>query len=182
MGVQHVVEVLCGADTEKVRKFGHESLSTYGIGKEHDRAEWGAIGRELVRLGFLFQNADKFNIIELTDEGRAALKSRQKITLTKPVTAPEPAKHRAGEIACDEALFENLRQLRKQLADERGVPSYIIFSDVALRQMARFYPASDAGVFPHQRRGREETARVRDGFSPRDRGPSANQPAPDVRR
>ncbi len=143
VGVQHVVEVLCGADTEKVRKFSHEALSTYGIGKEHDRAEWAAVGRELVRLGFLFQNPDKFNVIELTDEGRVALKARQKITLTKPVTAPEPAKHRAGEIACDEVLFEDLRQLRKQLADERGVPSYIIFSDVALRQMARFYPASD---------------------------------------
>ncbi len=143
VGVQHVVEVLCGADTEKVRKFGHESLSTYGIGQELDRATWGAVGRELVRLGYLFQNPDKFNIIELTEEGRAALKSRQKITLTKPVTAPEPAKHRAGEIACDEALFENLRQLRKKLADERSVPSYIIFSDVALRQMARFYPANE---------------------------------------
>ncbi|MEI2726022.1 MAG: RecQ family ATP-dependent DNA helicase [Verrucomicrobiota bacterium] len=143
VGVQHVVEVLCGADTEKVRKFGHEALSTYGIGNEHDRAQWGAVGRELVRLGLLFQNPDQFNILELTDTGRAALKSRQKITLTKPVTAPESTKHRAGEIACDEALFENLRQLRKQLADERGVPSYIIFSDVALRQMARFYPVSD---------------------------------------
>jgi len=143
VGVQHVVEVLCGADTEKVRKFGHESLSTYGIGQEHDRAAWGAVGSELVRLGFLFQNPDKFNIVELTDEGRAALKSRHKITLTKPVTAPEPAKRRAGEIACDETLFEQLRALRKQLADERGVPSYIILSDVALRQMARFYPAND---------------------------------------
>jgi hypothetical protein len=144
VGMNHIVEVLTGADTEKVRKFGHQSLSTYGIGSEHGRAEWGAIGRELVRLGFLLQNTEKFNIIELTDEGRVALKSRQKITLTKPVAAPEPAKHRAGEIACDEALFEKLRQLRKQLADERGVPPYIVFSDVALRQMARFYPQSDA--------------------------------------
>ena len=146
VGIQHVIEVLCGADTEKVRKFGHESLSTYGIGAEHGRAEWGAIGRELCRLGFLFQNAERFNIVELTDAGMAALKSRQKITLTKPVTAPEPEKekHRVGEIACDEALFEKLRQLRKQLADERSVPSYIIFSDVSLRQMARFYPQDDA--------------------------------------
>ncbi len=144
MGVQHVVEVLCGAETEKVRKFGHQNLSTYNIGGEHTRAEWGAIGRELVRLGFLFQNAEKFNIVELTDAGRAALKSRRKITLTKPVAPTEPGKHRAGEIACDEALFEKLRTLRKQLADERAVPPYIIFSDVSLRQMARFYPANDA--------------------------------------
>ncbi len=144
MGIGHIVEVLCGAETEKVRKFGHHELSTYGIGSEHSRAEWGAVGRELVRLGFLFQNTEKFSTVELTDAGRTALKSRQKITLTKPVTAPEPAKHRAGEIACDEALFDVLRALRKQLADERAVPSYIIFSDVALRQMARFYPANDA--------------------------------------
>ena len=144
VGMGHIVEVLCGADTDKVRKFGHETLSTYGIGHEHTRADWGNIGRQLVRLGFLLQNAEKFNTIELTEAGRAALKSRQKITLTKPVVAPEPAKHLVGEIACDEALFEQLRQLRKQLADERGVPPYIVFSDVALRQMARFYPQSDA--------------------------------------
>lgn len=143
VGMNHIVEILTGADTEKVRKFGHQSLSTYNIGAEHSRAEWGAVGRELVRLGLLFQNNEKFNIIELTDEGRAALKARKKITLTRPVTAPEPEKHRAGEIACDEALFEQLRGLRKQLADERGVPPYIIFSDVSLRQMARFYPQSD---------------------------------------
>ncbi len=143
VGLQHVVEVLCGADTEKVRKFGHQSLSTYNIGDEHSRAEWGAIGRELVRLGLLFQNAEKFNIIELTERGRAALKSRQKVTLTRPVAPTEPAKHRIGEIACDEVLFGKLRGLRKQLADERGVPPYIVFSDVSLRQMARFYPATE---------------------------------------
>ena len=143
VGLQHVIEVLGGADTEKVRKFGHHLLSTYDIGGEHTRAEWATIGRELVRLGLLFQNAEKFNIVELTDQGRAALKSRQKVTLTRPVAPTEPAQHRIGEIACDEVLFGKLRELRKQLADERGVPPYIVFSDVSLRQMARFYPASD---------------------------------------
>jgi ATP-dependent DNA helicase RecQ len=143
VGIQHVVEVLCGADTEKVRKFGHHSLSTYGIGTEHGRSEWAAIGRELVRLGFLRQNANEFNTTELTNEGRAALKARQKVTLTRPVAAPAPEKHRVGEIACDEALFDRLRQLRKTLADERGVPPYIVFSDVSLRQMARSYPRTE---------------------------------------
>jgi len=145
VGMNHIVEVLTGADTDKVRKFDHQSLSTYNIGGEHTRAEWGAIGRELIRLGFLFQNTEKFSVVEITSAGLAALKSRQKITLTKPVAAPAPdkEKHRAGEIACDEALFEKLRALRKQLADERSVPSYIIFSDVSLRQMARIYPTSD---------------------------------------
>jgi len=144
VGIQHIVEVLSGADTEKTRKWGHTTLSTYGIGREHNRAEWAAIGRELVRLGYLHQNADKFNIVELTETGRAVLKSRQKIPLTRPVTAPEPEKHRFGDITCDEALFERLRQLRKKLADELGMPPYIVFSDVALRQMGRFYPQTEA--------------------------------------
>src|SRR5579871_1613708 len=144
VGIQHVVEVLCGAETERIRKWEHHTLSTYKIGGEHSRAEWSAIGRELVRLGLLRQNAEKFNVAELTDVGRAALKARQKITLTRPVTAPEATvKHRAGEISCDEALFERLRQLRKKLADERSVPPYIIFSDVSLRQMARHYPQDE---------------------------------------
>jgi ATP-dependent DNA helicase RecQ len=143
VGIQHVTEVLRGADTEKIRKFGHEKLSTYKIGGEHSRADWSAIGRELVRLGFLNQNAEKFNVVELTNNGRAALKSRQKIVLTKAVASGPGANRRVGEIACDEGLFEKLRWLRKRLADERGVPPYVIFADTTLRQMARLYPANE---------------------------------------
>jgi len=143
VGLNHVVEVLTGADTEKIRKWNHTQLTTFNIGKEHSRPEWAAIGRELVRLGFLRQTTEKFSVLELTNEGGAVLKERKKITLTKPVTAPEASAHRAGEIACDEGLFEKLRLLRKTLADERDVPAYIIFSDVALRQMARNYPTNE---------------------------------------
>ena len=143
VGLNHVVEVLTGADTEKIRKWDHSKLSTFGIGKEHSRPEWAAIGRELVRLGFLRQTTEKFSVLEITNEGRAALKERKKITLTKPVTAPETKVHHVGEITCDEVLFERLRTLRKNLADERDVPAYIVFSDVALRQMARNYPESE---------------------------------------
>jgi ATP-dependent DNA helicase RecQ len=143
VGLNHVVEVLTGADTEKIRKWSHEQLSTYGIGKEHSRPEWAAIGRELVRLGFLRQTAEKFSVLEITNDGLAALKQRKKITLTQPAVAPERQEHRVGEISCDEVLFDRLRTLRKKLADERDVPAYIIFSDVSLRQMARSYPASE---------------------------------------
>jgi ATP-dependent DNA helicase RecQ len=143
VGLNHVVEVLTGADTEKIRKFGHEQLSTYGIGQEHGRPEWGAIGRELVRLGYVKQDAARFNVLELTPEGRAVLRERRPVQLTKPMKTPESKSPRAGEITCDEALFERLRALRKRLADERGVPPYIVFSDVALRQMARSYPGND---------------------------------------
>lgn len=143
VGINHVVEVLTGADTEKIRKWGHHQLSTYNIGNEHSRAEWAAIGRELVRLGLLRQNPERFNVLELTAEGREALRSRRHIMLTRTV-APAAKKRNIGEIACDELLFETLRILRKQLADELGVPPYIVFSDVSLRQMARYYPQDEA--------------------------------------
>jgi ATP-dependent DNA helicase RecQ len=142
VGLNHVVEVLTGADTERIRKWGHPELSTYGIGKEHSRPQWSILGRELVRLGYLKQNPEKFNVLELTPEGRTVLRQRKPIQLTRPMEAPAAKAPRPGEIACDEVLFERLRALRKRLADERSVPPYIIFSDVSLRQMARQYPAS----------------------------------------
>jgi ATP-dependent DNA helicase RecQ len=144
VGLNHVIEVLAGADTDKVRKFGHHQVSTYGIGKEVSRAEWSVIGRELVRLGYVKQDAQKFNVLELTAEGRAVLSQRKSIRLTRPMKVPEKRAHAVGEISCDEGLFERLRTVRKRLADERGVPSYIIFSDVSLRQMARLYPSTQA--------------------------------------
>jgi ATP-dependent DNA helicase RecQ len=143
-GFNQIAEVLTGAETENVRKWRHEKLSTYGIGSEFTRAEWKTIGRELVRLGLIRQAADKFNVVALTPEGLSLLKERKPVRLTRPVTAPKVKSRKAGEVACDEALFEQLRQLRKRLADERAVPPYIVFSDVALRQMAREYPSTEA--------------------------------------
>jgi ATP-dependent DNA helicase RecQ len=143
-GLNQIVDVLMGADTENVRRWRHDELSTYGVGKEMRRAEWQAIGRELVRLGHLRQTSERFTTLELTNEGRAALRQRKRITLTKPAAVPEQVKHRAGEIPCDEALFERLRMLRRRIADARDVPAYIIFSDVALREMANKYPTTEA--------------------------------------
>jgi len=157
-GVSQIADVLVGAETEKVLKWNHQTVSTHGIGKERSRAEWIMIGRELVRLGYLDQLTEKFNVLQVTDEGRRALKDRQPIRLAKPITRPKPEKsrpnkhrteigrarnYRAGEIDCDEVLFDRLRRLRKKLADERGVPPYIVFSDVSLRQMARYYPTNE---------------------------------------
>jgi ATP-dependent DNA helicase RecQ len=140
MGFNHVVTVLTGGDTEAVRKWGHEKLSTFGIGTEHKKPEWQAIGRELIRLGYLRQTTDKFSVVELTEQGRAALRERRKITLTKPAAPAEQRLSKVGDIRCDEVLFDKLRDLRKRVADERNVPAYIVFSDVSLRQMARYYP------------------------------------------
>src|SRR5436853_5441868 len=143
-GLNHVVDVLVGAETEAIKQRGHDELSTYGIGEDVKRTAWLAIGRELLRLGLIAAAPGKFVTLQLTDAGREALRNRKSITLTKPfdVETRKRPKRRAGEIECDEALFEKLRVLRRQLADERDVPAYVIFSDVSLREMARRYPTT----------------------------------------
>jgi ATP-dependent DNA helicase RecQ len=142
-GLNHVADVLRGADTEAIRQRGHNELSTYGIGAELKRTEWQAIGRELLRLGLIECAPGKFATVSLTPAGLETLRKRTTIVLTKQIDIVEKAERtRAGAIDCDESLFERLRHLRRKLADERNVPAYVIFSDVSLRQMARSYPTN----------------------------------------
>jgi ATP-dependent DNA helicase RecQ len=146
-GLNHIIEVLTGGATETVRKWRHEEVSAYGIGQEMKRGEWQAIGRELIRLGLLRQTAEKFATVELTEDGLDALRTRRPITLTKPpAIAEKRARTRKGEIACDEMLFAWLRKLRKEIADSRNVPAYVIFGDVTLREMARDYPTTERAL------------------------------------
>jgi len=149
VGLNHIVDILCGADTEKIRRWGHEKLSTYNIGNEFGRDEWKVIARELVRLELAHQTPGQMSVIELTDAGLEWLRNRDRPSLeltrpapTKSEKGPRPRKARAGELACDQTLFDQLRTLRRELASERGVPPYIIFGDVALRHMAREYPST----------------------------------------
>src|SRR5436190_3875951 len=146
-GLNHVVDVLAGAETEGIRQRDHNELSTYGIGRDVKRTAWLAIGRELLRLGLIAAAPGKFATLQLTQAGRAALRERKPITLTKPFdvdATKRSKKHRAGDLECDEALFAQLRVLRRRIADERDVPAYVIFSDVSLREMARVYPTTSA--------------------------------------
>ena len=148
VGINHVGEVLTGADTDKIRRWEHDRLSTYGIGKEFSRPAWAGVARELLRLGLLAQSEGEFPTLQLSAEGMAFLKERRTITLTKPMDLPKVRKvvRREGDIECDEILFNRLRDLRKKLADERKVPAYVIFGDATLRQMAREYPQSDEAM------------------------------------
>src|SRR6059058_3277434 len=146
-GLNHVVDVLAGAETEAIKQRGHNELSTYGIGGDVKRSAWLAIGRELLRLGLVVAAPGKFATLQLTEAGRTALRERKPIALTKPFdveATKRSKKHRAGDLECDEALFAQLRALRRQIADERNVPAYVIFSDVSLREMARAYPKTKA--------------------------------------
>ncbi|MDB6095363.1 MAG: ATP-dependent helicase RecQ [Verrucomicrobia bacterium] len=144
VGMNHITEVLTGADTDKVRRWGHDRLTTYGIGAEFSRPQWAAVGRELMRLGYLAVAEGEFATLELTPEGMAVLRARTPITLTKPMDLPKAKRvaRREGDIECDEILFDRLRTLRKRLADARKVPAYIVFGDTTLRAMARYYPST----------------------------------------
>jgi ATP-dependent DNA helicase RecQ len=165
VGLNHVVEVLVGAKTEKIERWGHDRLSTYGIGGDLPRHVWQSVGRELQRLGYVCPGAGEYPTLELTAEGMDLLKSRRSVTLTKAPDAPAPRARRAspirrdGDEECDEILLAELKKLRKRVADERGVPAYVIFGDKTLRQMARRYPARESemhGIFGMGEKKREE--------------------------
>ncbi|MDI1313459.1 ATP-dependent DNA helicase RecQ, partial [Prosthecobacter sp.] len=147
-GLNHVVEVLTGANTEKIRKWYHDQLSTYGIGKDMPREEWAVLGRQLIRLGHIDATADSFQTLALSKKGLATLMNRTPVILARAPVAVKAGTStgkvaKAGSIACDEGLFEELRVLRKKLADERGVPPYVVFGDTSLRHMCREYPRTE---------------------------------------
>jgi ATP-dependent DNA helicase RecQ len=151
-GLGHHADVLTGTKTERVEKWQHDRLSTFGVGGEHSKQDWQFIGRELLRLGLLKLGTGEFPTVEVTAEGVRVLKARERILLTK---IPErsrrreeakPRMRRAGEIACDEPLFDALRSLRREIADGLGVPAYIVFGDVTLREMAREYPTDERAL------------------------------------
>jgi len=155
-GLNHHIDVLLGLGSEKTQRWQHEQLSTFGIGAEHSRAEWAAIGRELIRLGLLAQSSEKFATVDLTEAGREALRSRRAIELTQAPVAiakagraprsrgrdgPRRSELRESVTTSEDGdLFTRLRDLRRTLADERNVPAYIIFSDATLVQMAATRP------------------------------------------
>lgn len=144
VGLTHLIAVLTGAKTEKIRRWGHDQLTLYGKGKTHSRPEWAAISRELIRHGYLQQTTEPFTVLEITEQGLCFLQDPHPLMLTKPMSPPERNRQTAdGDLAYDETLFNRLRYLRKALADKRDVPAYVVFSDVALRQMARDYPVNE---------------------------------------
>jgi ATP-dependent DNA helicase RecQ len=149
VGIAHVIDVLVGARTEKIERWFHDRLSTYGIGKDRDRTVWRHLADELLRLGLIAQDAARHNVVGLTEAGRRALVQRTPILVREPVPQIAGRKGRAPARAADDAeydqdLFARLRTLRREIAAERDVPPYIVFSDAVLRAMAREVPRSAA--------------------------------------
>ena len=140
----HIIDVLRGKPTEKVAKFGHERLSTFGIGTELSEAEWRLLLRHLVAQHVVEVDHATFNVLRLTDASRAVLRGERTIELRQQIAPPRrrSAKQRATTGVTDDPLFEKLRVWRAQVAREHGVPAFVVFHDGTLRAIAQVQPKS----------------------------------------
>ena len=146
-GAEHIVDVLLGAQTERVRRWGHDKLTTYSLMKGTDRKSVTNMIYQLLDEGLLERTGDDRPVLKLNDASWAVLRSQRTVQLLQPKT--KVRKSRFEEESwnnVDGDLFESLRSLRRELAAERGVPAYLLFSDATLRDMARAKPRSAAAL------------------------------------
>ncbi|WP_261903324.1 ATP-dependent DNA helicase RecQ [Vibrio fortis] len=144
-GMGYVVEVMRGMQNIRVRDNGHDKLSTYGIGRDHSHDYWISIFRQLIHKGLLFQNITRNSTLQLTEEARPLLRGEMTLELAVPRldTAARSAKSdKLSSKNYDKKLFAKLRKLRKSIADEDGLPPYVVFSDATLIDMAEILPTS----------------------------------------
>ncbi len=147
-GAAHVIDVLRGADTQKVRQFGHETLSTYGIGTELDAKQWRSVFRQLVASGLLEVDIEGHGALRLTGASAGVLRGERSLALrTEPPAAARRRERttRMGkptiELPADAAArFESLRTWRAETARTQNVPAYVIFHDATLREIALARP------------------------------------------
>jgi ATP-dependent DNA helicase RecQ len=153
-GAQHVIDVLRGERTEKVQQRGHDSLSTFGIGADVDVAQWRAVLRQLVTLRLLAVDHENFNVLRLTEASREVLTGARRLTLRLDLPRPVAERRRRKDrskppsavSASDETVFQALREWRREIAHEHGVPAYTVLHDATLREIVARQPASTAAL------------------------------------
>ncbi len=146
-GAEHVVDVLLGAKTERVRRWRHEQLTTYGLMQGANRKTLSNMVYQLLDGGLLDRTADERPVLRLNEASWAVLRGHRAVRLLQPKT--KVGKSRFDEKSwegVDRGLFERLRMLRREIAVERSVPAYVLFSDATLRDMARVRPGSPAAL------------------------------------
>ncbi|MGE8211949.1 DNA helicase RecQ [Stenotrophomonas sp.] len=146
-GVGHLIDILRGSDSERMRQLGHDQLSTYGIGKDLDARNWRGVFRQLVAASLLEVDPEAHGGLKLTDASRDVLKGRRQMMMRRESPASRE-RERGGPRtglpvqAEDLALFNALRGLRAELAREQNVPAFVIFHDSTLRNIAEQRPTS----------------------------------------
>lgn len=142
-GANHVVDVLLGKNTKKIKELGHEDLPVFGVEKKYEKEEIRHFITALLSLGFLVKNDGQYPTLRVSDLGKESLKYRQKIFLAKPKNVKESVvKKQTVDLDFDQTLFNKLKVFRKELADQKNVPPFVIFSDVSLREMSHYLPLS----------------------------------------
>jgi ATP-dependent DNA helicase RecQ len=147
-GITHVAGVLRGEDTENIRRRGHEKLSTYGLLREYRKPDVRDWIYQLIGQGVLQQVGDEYPLLKLNAASWEVMRGERTVRLMQPVRRKKgeaPEKSRADTASwegVDADLFEALRELRKQVAEERRVPPYVIFNDATLRELARVRPTT----------------------------------------
>jgi ATP-dependent DNA helicase RecQ len=150
-GMRYIIDILRGANTQKIRDLGHQQLTTYGIGKDLSVDEWRYLGQALLQQGLMNETSDGYPVLRLNRRSVEILKRMRSVEVPampgrrQKTVEVEPAASPLSELdPVSEGLFHHLRGLRKQLADEMGVPPYVVFPDTSLRAMARQRPQSAA--------------------------------------
>ncbi|MBB2972754.1 DNA helicase RecQ [Mesorhizobium sp. RMAD-H1] len=148
-GQAHIVDVLLGVENERISRFGHDQLSTYGIGREHDNRTWRAIIRQLIAHRLVDVDFAGHGGLSISQTGRRFLREKQTLMLRVPPKS-KPTRDRASRSQAatqslperDQALFQALREKRLQIARTQNVPPYVIFHDRTLMELAAARPAS----------------------------------------
>jgi ATP-dependent DNA helicase RecQ len=168
-GAVHLVDILLGHHNEKIRAHGHDRLSTYGIGKELDATQWRSVFRQLLVRGLLAVDWEARGALLLTEAARPVLRGEQPVLLRRDDTSGEkPGKARRSAPAIMDSeetrVFEALRALRRRLAEEQGVPPYVIFHDGVLTQMAQQRPQTEQALSAISGVGERKLARYGEAF------------------
>jgi ATP-dependent DNA helicase RecQ len=143
-GTKHIIDVVAGADTKRIRELNHNEIKTYGVGKNKEKNHWYFIVDELLAQDAIAQNGGQYPVLVLTKKGTDILLGREKIEgLKREEIQKKPKAFKVtGFEPYDEVLFGRLRVLRKKLAEDHKVPPYIIFSDMTLHEMSIYYPST----------------------------------------
>ncbi|MGL5005998.1 MAG: ATP-dependent DNA helicase RecQ [Plesiomonas sp.] len=143
-GIGYVVEVLRGSLNQRIREHGHEKLSVYGVGRDQSHEHWVSVLRQLIHLGFLTQNIVQHSALQLTEAARPLLRGEVSLQLAEPRTSLSSLKNsiKTALSHYDRQLFAKLRKLRKSIADEEGIPPYVVFNDATLQEMAEQMPVT----------------------------------------
>jgi len=141
-GVGYVIDLLLGKSDQRILKNQHDQLSTFGIGEHLSVAEWRSLFRQLIAQGFLYVDHERFGGVRLTEKSRPLLKGEECLNarkLIKPEKSKKAAKAKVSNI--HQPLMDALKKLRKELADEQGLPPFVIFHDSTLIQMTEQRPS-----------------------------------------